>query len=205
MSGFSFPLLKPFNCPRPTCICSIQSLSGRPQRVKMPVYCRICTKMVNSKDIKITCHSCNNLMHAACVNLSASDVQYLEESKEKFTCTSCQGSSRLLRSNSTSSNASNHSNSQPSTLDTNSALASIMETMTKFDTIAEDIASIKKSQKSLAEQVKNCNSNSGRHGGSMTNQDTITNEMQMLKSKLKTMDERIGSAGVDVSNLSRGS
>ncbi|KAL3287992.1 hypothetical protein HHI36_002445 [Cryptolaemus montrouzieri] len=136
----------------------------------MPVYCQICTKMLNSKDIKITCHSCTNLMHAVCVNLSASDLQYLEESKEKFPYTSCQSSSRLLRGNSTSSNASNHSNSQPSKLDTNSALASIMEKLTKLDTIAEDIASIKKSQKSLAEQVKKCTEKLKLHSTQLKNQ-----------------------------------
>ncbi|KAL3266273.1 hypothetical protein HHI36_010453 [Cryptolaemus montrouzieri] len=38
-----------------------------------------------------------------------------------------------------------------------------------------------------------------------TNQDIITNEVQMLKSKLEIMDERIGWAGVDVSNVFRGS
>ncbi|KAL3265727.1 hypothetical protein HHI36_009930 [Cryptolaemus montrouzieri] len=38
-----------------------------------------------------------------------------------------------------------------------------------------------------------------------TNQDIITNEVQILKSKLEIMDERTGSAGVAVSNVSRGS
>ncbi|KAL3274880.1 hypothetical protein HHI36_019662, partial [Cryptolaemus montrouzieri] len=43
------------------------------------------------------------------------------------------------------------------------------------------------------------------HGGYMNQSGYITNEVHMLKSKLETMDGRIGSAGVDVSNVSRGS
>ncbi|KAL3283983.1 hypothetical protein HHI36_018153 [Cryptolaemus montrouzieri] len=98
-----------------------------------------------------------------------------------------------------------------------------MEKLTKLDTIAEDIASIKKSQKSLAEQVKKYTEKLELQFTQLknqkeqilacqedmevlrTNQDIITNEVQMLKSKLGTMHERIVSAGVDVSNVSRGS
>ncbi|KAL3277241.1 hypothetical protein HHI36_012592 [Cryptolaemus montrouzieri] len=90
-----------------------------------------------------------------------------------------------------------------------------MEKLTKLDTIAEDIASIKKSQKSLADKVRKCTEKLELQGEQIsayhedmevlrTNQDIITKEVQ-TKSKLETMDQRIGSAGVDVSNVSRGS
>lgn len=59
--------------------------------------CQSCTIKISSNQHRISCAGCFKRYHATCLDLTAADLQYLKEKKEKWTCPQCLTTVRRAR------------------------------------------------------------------------------------------------------------
>lgn len=56
--------------------------------------CKICTKNVTSKQVKIECTDCTCKLHASCVNMTKDEVEFILSDNQIWRCTECSKSRR---------------------------------------------------------------------------------------------------------------
>nr|CAI5862572.1 unnamed protein product [Callosobruchus analis] len=175
--------------------------------------CSRCNKSITSVHLPVLCSLCLKNYHAPCVNLTANEVNYFNETNEQWVCPLCPKQGRVTRSNSTSTTRSDSaSNQQPNSLNTSDhQLSSIMD---KLLSIANDVKDIKESQARLSADVVQCKSLLEKHSEILLRHDSsilacesnivqlqnahtkVSSDLATIGSKINNLESRMSTATV---------
>lgn len=53
--------------------------------------CQSCSLNIRSQQLSVSCRNCSRTFHGSCVNITANDVAYMEESGDRWLCENCRG------------------------------------------------------------------------------------------------------------------
>lgn len=130
----------------------------------MSANCKTCCKAILDSEHFVKCCKCSYTFHAACVDLTANEIDYLSDAKEPWLCSLCSlRKGRALRSNSTSSSSSaaSKSHNEPATAEQVNQLILSMKSMASdilsLKSMATDIAEIKNSQMDIRAELQRVN------------------------------------------------
>lgn len=130
--------------------------------------CNVCSREVTGPE-SITCGRCSLIYHPGCVNVRMSDLAYLNDSQEAWTCSDC-GKKRVLRSNSTSSTSSGRSRVNAEAL----TIEHFNKLMSSIQALSSDIADVKTTQRNIQSELSHVNAQLTKHSESIEiNTDSI--------------------------------
>lgn len=70
----------------------LKTVSTKPN-LKMSI-CNVCVKVINNKQLKVTCGECKTLFHGSCANMSKADIEYLTSIDSIWRCQPCSSTRR---------------------------------------------------------------------------------------------------------------
>lgn len=62
--------------------------------VNMSEKCKVCSRGINARHVKVQCKDCQAFFHGSCVNMSEEDVKFLEEQNDLWRCDNCKKTRR---------------------------------------------------------------------------------------------------------------
>nr|CAI5851460.1 unnamed protein product [Callosobruchus analis] len=136
----------------------------------MALLCATCSKAIITSQVNIACSKCLKCFHASCVNLTANEVTFLNDSTDKWSCPVCCRQGRITRSNSSSSGV---RPGTPTRRDTegSSATDTLALILSQLSAMANDIKDIKSSQAQLSTDVAYCRTLLQQHSDSISRHD----------------------------------
>lgn len=153
--------------------------------------CNVCNAQLVPSAPSIVCTACQGHFHGSCVNVTANDIEYLNERNEPWNCSFCLSSVRVLRSNSGGS-TSKRGNSQ---VNVTEALGQINVSLSK---IFSELASINTTQKAIAADVARCNATLEAHTIQIEKNST---HIKDCTAKIATVSVSSGMVAAEVNSL----
>lgn len=158
--------------------------------------CFKCKKCIN-ESLHIDCCLCKNTFHASCVKLTSTEIEFLTEHQDKWTCLLCLSNTRLTRSASASGVASQLSQRASPKTDVQDSLPPTEQILEMFKSISSELSEIKQNQIASGMQIAECISRLEKQSKDISeNRTLITScqtEVNLLSERHNDLDSKISS------------
>ncbi|KAG5897265.1 hypothetical protein JTB14_013166 [Gonioctena quinquepunctata] len=167
--------------------------------------CQSCTLKITSLQPRITWCNFPKKYHATCVKLTNSDLAYIQETSQKWSCPQCV--TKLKRSRNADSPNEEHQGEMSrirdekvmSTADQFQIILNELSKLSMTQTtllgpqkeIAEDMSKIKKTQLSLRKDMKKINDNLENHEQRLSTYETIIDQCQINMKELMDSNKKL--------------